>query len=661
MRVVKAFASPTPGRLGETNATYKTETSPLHDAVSGSFDGISVEELYRRHAAAAWGVANSVLRNPDDAADAVADAFTNVLRKAPSPAEFRPYLLAAARNAAIDIRRRARRSEPEDAVDRPDHREPVDRLVAQEDREAVAEAFARLPERWRSALWLIDVEQLSTEEAGTVLGVSANNAAQLATRARGRLREEFIQVHVPNHIRGTCGSVVVLLGRYTAGTASPRTRAKVEKHVTECPECAARLDAVGELGVKLRHAIPPLPVALQWRIGGHGRDRSRPRLAGLWDQAAAVALFRPSAASVVTHAVVASPVVERLAAGVTAAVLVLGVSAAALRSSDPAPPHGGSDRSVAAASLPAGARSAPATGPDGAPTAGASASAPSPPGSALPAAAVDVTANLPAVTEGTTGSAGASSPAAGLGPALSAVTSPLASSLSSSVAPALSSSVPPSGVAVPPASVAASVAPVSILPPPQDPVIQLPVTQPAPSTPTAPSAPRPNVARIGAATAAPVTAGAQLAGRVLRGTDLSGLDLRNADLRGADLRDADLSGADLRGADLRDADLRDANLAGADLRDTKMEATDFAGAVLGTVGSTIDTVEEPESPAPSPSLAPLVSALPASLPESSSAAPAEVVEIAEALPTSAATTPVPVVSNTESALGPPAAEKNLLH
>lgn len=648
---VRAFASPTPGRLGETNATYKTEPAPLHDAVSGSFDGTTVDEMYRRHAGAAWGVANSVLHNPDDAADAVADAFTNVLHKAPSPTEFRPYLLTAVRNAAIDIRRRSRRSEPEEAVDRPDHREPVDRLVAQEDRAAVTEAFARLPERWRSALWLIDVEQLSTEEAGTVLGVSANNAAQLATRARGRLREEYIQVHIPNHIRASCEPVAILLGRYAAGTASPRTRLKVEKHVAECPECAARLDAVGDLGVKLRHAIPPLPLALGLRIRGDGLGPQRPRLAVLWDRATGAAMSRPGTGSLVTQVMAASPVVERLAAGVTAAVLVLGLSAAAVRSSDPATPPGRTDRSVAAAA-PAdrAAGAAGSAGPGGPPARGLAASITGPAGPGLPATPGEATA--PAVNAGlrdrnaldaaSGGAAGGTTVTGAVAPAVSALPSVLGGVFSS-------------GTLLPPASVAASVAPFSVLPLSHAPVIQRPVTQPAPSSPSSAPISLPSLPPVGSVTAAPVTAapvtpgaqlagtvttGAQLAGRVLRGADLSGFDLRNADLRGVDLRDANLAGADLRGADLRGA-----NLVGADLRDTKMEGTNLGGAVLGTVGSAVEApppVGLAPEPSPGPSTTP---ALP--VPPTGTDAPPAMAPSSSASPAVA-----PAVSKAASTLGP---------
>src|SRR4051794_33323916 len=69
---------------------------------SGAFD-----ELYRRHADAAWRVGYAVTGNPHDASDAVSEAFSRVFAALPTgrfPAEgaFRPYLLTSTRNAAID-------------------------------------------------------------------------------------------------------------------------------------------------------------------------------------------------------------------------------------------------------------------------------------------------------------------------------------------------------------------------------------------------------------------------------------------------------------------------------------------------------------------------------------------------------------------------------
>src|SRR3954451_24079470 len=85
-------------------------------------DGSAFEELYRRHHQAAWRVAMAVTRQRDDAADAVAEAFTKVLQALPKGrladgVPFRPYLLTSTRNAAVDVLRRNGRLRPSGSVD----------------------------------------------------------------------------------------------------------------------------------------------------------------------------------------------------------------------------------------------------------------------------------------------------------------------------------------------------------------------------------------------------------------------------------------------------------------------------------------------------------------------------------------------------------------
>ena len=251
-------------------------------------------ELYRRHSPAAVRVARGVLANGDDAADAVAEAFTKVFGRIsggrlPGDVEFRPYLLATTRNAAVDQVRRAGRLAPTaDMADvdparvagtqfpgSPRRDGPPDSLVANEESELVARAFRDLPGRWQSVLWLTEVEGVPPREAAEVLGLSANNVAQLATRARARLRERFLQAHVRNHAGPGCQATVDRLGAYLAGTLPPGTRRSVDEHLAGCDHCRARLAEVEDLGAALRRAVIPLPVlaAMAQRLAGGNAGR----------------------------------------------------------------------------------------------------------------------------------------------------------------------------------------------------------------------------------------------------------------------------------------------------------------------------------------------------------------------------------------------------
>lgn len=240
-------------------------------------DPAAFDELYRRHVDAAYRVARAVTRNPDDAADAVSEAFTKVFTALPRrggqefTTGFRPYLLAATRNASIDILRRRGRalpSEPE-TFERPDTSAgPQASLVAGANSAMVLAALETLPERWRTILWLTEVEGMAPRDAGPVMGLTANGASQLAVRARAGLREAYLQAHLRPEVDGDCQETAPLLGAYVAGGLSARDLAKVDQHLAGCEECQARVAELEEVGDRLRRVVVPLPLALAGVGGG---------------------------------------------------------------------------------------------------------------------------------------------------------------------------------------------------------------------------------------------------------------------------------------------------------------------------------------------------------------------------------------------------------
>ena len=234
-------------------------------------DSQAFDELYRRHADAAWRVAYSVTGNREDAADAVAEAFTRMLSalnagRLADLDRFRPYLLATTRNAAIDVLRRTGRVHPTDTEladpGAPLSLGPSERLLEGLDTALVAAAFRSLPERWRSVLWLTEVEGMAPAEAAGLLGLSANGAAQLAVRARAGLRQRFLQAHLRGDVDSECRFTVERLGAYVGGGLSPRDIAKVDQHLADCRPCSARLAELEEVGTTLRRVAAPLPLAL---------------------------------------------------------------------------------------------------------------------------------------------------------------------------------------------------------------------------------------------------------------------------------------------------------------------------------------------------------------------------------------------------------------
>jgi RNA polymerase sigma factor (sigma-70 family) len=304
----------------------------LVDRVIVGFDD-AFDELYRRHVTVAWRLAQSVTHSADDAADAVAEAFARVLvavrdRRLANSGAFRSYLLTATRHAALDVVRRRSRT---DAVATGDldllttgAASPADHLDAEGDAALVASAFRDLPERWRSVLWLTEVEGVPTKDAARALGMSPNGAAQLAVRARAGLRDRYLQAHVradagTNTTPGDCRYCLDRLGAYVGGGLAARDIAKVDQHLAGCATCTATADELREVGTTLRRIALPLPLGL----------------AALSAERVATALLSPpSVPGLATRAFAAmqepTPFTRRLVGSAAAGVFGLGVLAAGL-------------------------------------------------------------------------------------------------------------------------------------------------------------------------------------------------------------------------------------------------------------------------------------------------------------------------------------------
>lgn len=250
----------------------------LQRAIDG--DRGAFEALYTRYVDAAFRTACATAGNRHDAADATAEAFSKLFQRISDgrltpDVPFRGYLLATVRNAALDQHRANRRRTPTDDeqvfdIDRlapgtPDDADPV---VRGEEAVMITRAFGELPERWRSVLWLTEVEGLAPGAAAEHLGTTANNTAQLAHRARTRLRERYLTAHVDRtQLRPECQFATERLAAYAGGGLGKRDTAKVADHLEDCDECTERLALVEELTSTLRRAIIPLPLALVGSAG----------------------------------------------------------------------------------------------------------------------------------------------------------------------------------------------------------------------------------------------------------------------------------------------------------------------------------------------------------------------------------------------------------
>lgn len=237
-------------------------------ALAAAGEQAAFAELYRRHVDPARWAARGVAANAHDVADAVSDAFANVFRivragRYPEGADFQPYVVTAARRAAIDqVRHSARTVSGGDDFDDQSPSlaaRPSERVVAVESAELVSRAFLGLPSHLRAVLFLTEVEGMPMREAAGLLGVTPNAAAQRAVRARARLRQRYLQAHLAPWAEARCRSTVDQLGAYVGDGLSRRDIRKVEAHLEDCETCRHRVTELQEIVTMLRRSVVQVP------------------------------------------------------------------------------------------------------------------------------------------------------------------------------------------------------------------------------------------------------------------------------------------------------------------------------------------------------------------------------------------------------------------
>jgi len=167
-----------------------------------SADLEAFEALVRRHGRRVYRVLLGITGEHADAEDGAQNTFLKAyqhIREFEGASKFSSWLTRIATNEGLEIlrRRKTRRNESLDEWladheetflprnHRPWQKNPEQLLSQTQVRELVEREIMKLPAKYRVVVMLRDLEQLSTEEAATALGL---NEATLKTRLlRGRL------------------------------------------------------------------------------------------------------------------------------------------------------------------------------------------------------------------------------------------------------------------------------------------------------------------------------------------------------------------------------------------------------------------------------------------------------------------------------------------
>ena len=252
--------------------------------VAGDPEGLAA--AYDKYAADLYGYCRTLLREPDDAADAVQDTFVIAASKLAGlrdPGRLRAWLFAVARNECLHRLKSRRQAAPlQDAPELAD--DSADVGAGAERAETVAlvrAAIGGLNDSERDAitqLW----HGLEVSEVAAVLGVSRNHAHALFSRAREQLEASVAVLLVGRAGRRDCAVLDGLLADWD-GRLTARLRRRVGRHIDQCRVCSDRRRQ--ELTPALLYGLTPGRCSA-WRpcaAGGAARaagQGARPRCCG---------------------------------------------------------------------------------------------------------------------------------------------------------------------------------------------------------------------------------------------------------------------------------------------------------------------------------------------------------------------------------------------
>jgi RNA polymerase sigma factor (sigma-70 family) len=255
----------------------RSDVELLRAAAGG--DGHAFATFYDRHAEPVFGYCRRIADDDHDAADAAQEAFLGVLTRAHADpdaiAEPAAYLFRAARNAALRGVSARRRVRAVDEVPEPPREMASPRLegeakVLTENLQATVRAANReLPVRQREVLALREVEELSYEEIGARMELSANAAAQLAWRARGRFRS-LVRRDALGQIRiatRECERAMTLTTLLEDGPIDAADAEWLDDHLDDCEHCRASRALMAEAGTTYRLWAPAAALVEMSREG----------------------------------------------------------------------------------------------------------------------------------------------------------------------------------------------------------------------------------------------------------------------------------------------------------------------------------------------------------------------------------------------------------
>jgi RNA polymerase sigma-70 factor (ECF subfamily) len=168
---------------------------------------VRFEQVVLPHLGAAYNLARWLTRNAHDADDVVQEAYLRAYQFFDNfhGSDGRSWLLRIVRNTCYTWLEKNRSREPVVAFDETQHAAgppgsaPEAPLIAREDRELLRRALAELPEEFREAIVLRELEGLSYKEIAAVTGAPIGTVMSRLARGRERLQEALVRRRPEEH------------------------------------------------------------------------------------------------------------------------------------------------------------------------------------------------------------------------------------------------------------------------------------------------------------------------------------------------------------------------------------------------------------------------------------------------------------------------------
>jgi RNA polymerase sigma-70 factor (ECF subfamily) len=158
-------------------------------------------ELYERREPALYRFALHMSGNPAVAEEVAHEVFVQLMGPATRFDETRGSLESFLYGIARNLVRVARRVGPVvEAVDRPFHHDILGELIGDETTAALYRTLRELPERYRDAIILCDLEERSYEDVARLIGRPVGTVRSRLHRARALLSAKLKRLNAPSEV-----------------------------------------------------------------------------------------------------------------------------------------------------------------------------------------------------------------------------------------------------------------------------------------------------------------------------------------------------------------------------------------------------------------------------------------------------------------------------